>query len=89
MKCRGEEIKSAAERAAAIMKTHESATRKREEEERTGGKEGSEGVRERQEDGDFSSVTVAFHLTASLPPCQHTKKKPQRRLLERFSAAGL
>lgn len=87
MKCRGEEIKSAAERAAAIMKTHESATRKREEEERTG-REGSEGVRERQEDGDFSSVTVAFHLTASLPPCQHTKKT-QRRLLERFSAAGL
>lgn len=45
MKCRGEEIKSAAERAAAIMKTHESATRKREEEERTGerGERGSEG----------------------------------------------
>lgn len=41
MKCRGEEIKSAAERAAAIMKTHESATRKREEEERTGGERGA------------------------------------------------
>lgn len=43
MKRRGEEIKSAAERAAAIMKTHKSATRKREEED--GEKRGGVGVR--------------------------------------------
>ncbi len=77
---RREEIESEAERAAAIMRTHESAERKREEE------DGSESVRrkmererererERKEASDFSSVTVAFHLTASLPPCLHKKRE--------------
>lgn len=31
--------------------------------------------RERKEASDFSSVTVAFHLTASPPPCLH--KNPE------------
>lgn len=77
---RREEIKSAAAvRAAAIMRTHEKC--KEEERGRGWGKEclgcmcvcgGGEGGC-RKEASDFSSVTVAFRLTASLPPCQHKK----------------
>ena len=68
---RREEIESEAERAAAIMRAHESAKRKR-----MGGRVRARGgrCRERKEASDFSSVTDGFHLTASLPPCLHRKK---------------
>lgn len=72
MYCR-EEIKSAGKRAAAIMRMHESARRKRMGERAKGGGSGRG-----RNASDFSSVTVAFRLTASLHLLVNIKKNKKK-----------